>query len=461
MLHAFVTGMSMRRALGIALLAALAIGALPARPTAAGSAPVDLTLLYLGGVEGKIDKCGCKVKQLGGLARRAALIAKARKEHSNVVLLDAGGLFGQRSALEREQTEFLCTETATLGYKVFGVGATDLNYGLDFLRQMEKTHGFLWVNANLRGSADGALLFPPYTIVDAGGVKLGITSVVGSAARFVTMSATADDFAVDSPRDALDRVLPELRKKCDVVVLLAQMSSTDTRELLVRLGDAAGIDICVEGEDVRQYRRMNKIGNTVLLAANNEGKYLGQLDVSVDKRAHALQFGEVTMIELDEKSEEVTAVRDRVAAFLDAAAKQATTPVPADNHPRPLGAATEKFLGAAACSRCHTDDYKAYSATAHARAWQTLVDKGQDSNPECIACHVVGYSHVNGFDPANSEDGRNGLFNVQCEACHGYGTSHARDGKWVAAAKASCTTCHNPENSPHFDYASYWKRIAH
>jgi hypothetical protein len=376
------------------------------------------------------------------------------------VVLDAGGLFGQRSTAEKDQTTFLCKETAPLGYKVFGVGANDLNYGLDYLRQMEKTHGFLWVNANLRKSAGGPLIFPSYSIVEAGGLKLGITSVVGSATKVVTMSATPDEFLVDAPRDALDKVLPELRKKCDVLVLLAQMTSTETRELLVGLGDAAGIDICIEGQDVRQYRRLNKVGNTALLAANNQGKYVGQLDMTVTKGSRDIQYGEVTMYELDEKSVETAAIRDRVVAFEAEAAKKAKEPVK-DDHPRPLGSAKEKFLGAASCSRCHADDYKAYSTSAHARAWQTLVEKGQETNAECVSCHVVGFNHANGFDRADSENGRNALFNVQCEACHGYGTEHARDGKWVAAAKASCVTCHTAENSPNFEFASYWAKIAH
>lgn len=442
----------------VALAAALPTG-LPVGAATGGKA-VELTLLYLGGVQGKIDQCGCKVKQLGGLARRAALIERARKDHPHVVLLDAGGLFGQRSTLEREQTDFLCKETAALGYKVFGVAANDLNYGLEYLRQAEQTHGFVWVNANLRAEAGGPLIFPPYTVVDAGGIRVGITSVIGSTTRIVTMAATPDVFVVDAPRDALARVLPELRGKCDLLVLYAQMTSTETRELLLGLGDAAGIDVCIEGLDVRQYRRLNKIGDTVLLAASNQGKYLGQLNLTVSKGARDIQYGEVTLYELDEKSAEITAVRDRVADFLAAAAAKAAAPVQ-NTHPRTEGRPGEKFLGAAACSRCHSDDYKSYSTTAHSRAWQTLVEKGQESNPECVGCHVVGFNHVNGFDRATSDHGRNALFNVQCEACHGTGTEHARDGRWAATAKASCTTCHTPENSPDFDYASYWARVAH
>ena len=42
-----------------------------------------------------------------------------------------------------------------------------------------------------------------------------------------------------------------------------------------------------------------------------------------------------------------------------------------------------------------------------------------------------------------------------------YGSQHARDGKWLQQAKDSCVMCHDEENSPDFDYATYWEKIKH
>jgi len=123
--------------------------------------------------------------------------------------------------------------------------------------------------------------------------------------------------------------------------------------------------------------------------------------------------------------------------------------------------ATEKYLGVQNCANCHQEDWDSYMKTGHSKAWQTLVSKGQTSNPECVGCHVTGWDFLNGFDPTVSANGRNTLFNVQCEACHGYGTEHERDGAWTAAAKQSCEGCHTPEFDPDFDYATDWAKVAH
>lgn len=373
--------------------------------------------------------------------------------------MDAGDLFGLRNQEMKNQTEFLCEHTADLGYRIFGVGERDLNYGLEFLREMERTHGFEFVSANLRDGS-GELLFPPYAVTEVAGLSIGIVSVLEPQLRIVTMSAMSDEFQLDSPRDALDRVLPELREKTDLVVLLAHMPSREVRELLLEMGDTAGIDIAIEGHDPRQYRRVNRVGNTYLLAANDQGKYVGQLDMIVS--SDGIQDATLTMHALDKESPEIEEIQTLVDDFKKKNAA-ATGVVSSFVHTREQGSEKERFLGALNCQQCHMDEFVSYSKTAHARAFTSLTDKGQAANPDCVSCHVVGFNHANGYDRIADPQipGRETLKDVQCEACHGYGTEHDRTGAWLAEAKASCTTCHDEQNSPNFDYETYWAKIAH
>ena len=400
---------------------------------------------------------------MGGLARRAALFQNVRDARENTLVVDAGNLFGLRRDSERRQTEFLLDYTEQLGYEVFGVGPNDLNYGLDFLRQAEQEHGFVWTNANLAmGDGDPDDLFPPYVIRDFAGLRIGYVSVLSPRYPIITMTAKADNFTAESPRDALDRVLPELREKADLIVLMAQMPSAEIRQMLMDMGPGTGIDICIEGRDPRQYRRVNRVnGDIVLVSANHEGRYIGQLDMVVSKDGE-IEDAQVTIHALDNGSPEVREIREAVDTF-EARNKEKVGQVESFDHERVHGASSERFLGVHTCARCHTQEARAYSSSAHARAFQSLVAKGQDKNPECVSCHVVGFDYVNGYDqvPDPQVAGRESLKNVQCESCHGYGTEHDRTGAWNAMARESCVTCHDEANSPNFDYETYWAKIAH
>lgn len=400
---------------------------------------------------------------MGGLARRAALFDNVKGARENTFVVDAGNLLGLRRDAERRQTDFLLEHTADLGYEVFGVGPNDLNYGLDYLRSAEKDHGFVFTNANLAiDDGDPDALFPPYVVREFAGLKIGYVSVLSPRYPIITMTAKADNYTAQSPRDALDRVLPELREKADLIILLAQMPSSEIRQMLMDMGPGTGIDICVEGRDPRQYRRVNKVnGDVILVAANNEGKYVGQLDMIVTKDGD-VQDAQVTIHALDNGSPEIKEIREKVDAF-EASNKEQVGQTTSFDHDRVHGASSERFLGVHTCARCHTEAAMKFSESAHAQAFQSLKAKGQDKNGECVSCHVVGFDWKNGYDqvPDAQVAGRESLTNVQCEACHGYGTEHARDGAWAAAAKESCVTCHDQANSPGFDYETYWAKIAH
>jgi hypothetical protein len=110
------------------------------------------------------------------------------------------------------------------------------------------------------------------------------------------------------------------------------------------------------------------------------------------------------------------------------------------------------------CRRCHQDEFDQWSATAHAHAYTTLEKSLQSTNPECLRCHSTCYIDL----PADGSVAvATELRNVQCEACHGMGTDHTRDGTYGAVSGETCLACHDKENSPDFDLATYLPKVTH
>src|SRR5262249_38100727 len=120
----------------------------------------------------------------------------------------------------------------------------------------------------------------------------------------------------------------------------------------------------------------------------------------------------------------------------------------------------KSFVGAEACKTCHTADYALWVTSGHAHAMQTLVDKKADFNPECVGCHVVGFKKRGGF-PHNANPPARAK--GQCKPCQGPGAKPRETPSlpYGRGGKPACLPCHTHDNSPSFDFETYWPRIRH
>ncbi|MDR7468451.1 MAG: cytochrome c family protein [Armatimonadota bacterium] len=102
--------------------------------------------------------------------------------------------------------------------------------------------------------------------------------------------------------------------------------------------------------------------------------------------------------------------------------------------------ATARFVGAETCRMCHSDQYRRWAATSHARAFELLEIAGQAQNAACLGCHSTGFGR-GGFRDASSTPELKG---VQCESCHGPGSEHRGDPRKIVKTPSAsvCAACH-------------------
>jgi len=127
--------------------------------------------------------------------------------------------------------------------------------------------------------------------------------------------------------------------------------------------------------------------------------------------------------------------------------------------PVPMLLHSTGYSGSEVCSVCHQREHDTWTLTQHATAFDTLVRHGADANPDCVGCHVVGWNKPGGYTitPPTPH-----LENVGCENCHGRGGPHLSPG-FVANGNYEpvCVTCHDPEHSLGFQYATFLPRVSH
>jgi hypothetical protein len=100
-----------------------------------------------------------------------------------------------------------------------------------------------------------------------------------------------------------------------------------------------------------------------------------------------------------------------------------------------------------------------WAYTPHKDALTALVKRGEEKNPECVACHTTGFGQPGGFAAVDDADTLRRFGGVQCESCHGPLSLHpARQKKAQPVSEQTCLGCHDEANSPDFDYETYLPR---
>lgn len=407
----------------------------PSRP--AGPPP---RLLFTGHIEGYLEPCGCSEGQLGGVARRAELLRRLRREPGATVLVDAGNRFIAGGRAGQIQAAYLAEAAERVGVAAINLGVDERNLGADFLHDIEAVRRLPWVRTNPPPSPEGAWPGTEVLRLYAGEQRLVVAGI--------STVATRGEGNVPDPATAVQGVAAGLRPVERLVVLL-QGSLADA-DALARAEPRIDLIVTADGGAAID-SQAHKVGDVLVVATGTDGKWLGSITLTPGR----LPVTAVTAYRLGEEIPDDPATAALVADYYGAL-KEAR--VLADEPPRPTAGGS--FTGAAACESCHPDAYQIWQTGPHARALDTLVARGKDGAPECVACHTLGYGFTGGFVDGATTPERGG---VQCENCHGVGSNHIANPspEYGHAGEHTCRTCHTAEQSTHFDFDTYWQRIFH
>jgi 2',3'-cyclic-nucleotide 2'-phosphodiesterase (5'-nucleotidase family) len=366
------------------------------------------------------------------------------------------GDFMSTKKLEAERTnEFIFGIMEELGTAVATLGERELTNWSTTRRFLERGR-IPYVTTNLSLVEDGVArpLAHRYLVRTVHGVRVGFLGVIGST-EFSSARLPEDlQVTFQEPTDAIQAVLPEVRKEAEVVVLLAHMDGRGTEELVSRI---QGIDVALVGHRAKSNKTPELLAGVVVNQSGIRGQWAGITRLIVSPEGEILDWGGKN-IPLDAKVDANPDIQKRVEEL------QAELKVLRQEAAKARRQAAEekihlsRYLGVQNCQKCHVDEFHQWQTTAHAKAFKTLQEKGKDKDPACVRCHVTGSGDPTGYRAELTDPD---LRNVQCEACHGKGTEHARGEEAAKVVEATCLTCHDEANSPDFDFESYLRQVVH
>ena len=464
--------------------------ALPAPLTAVSSTAGEVRpfreaiLALTGAVQGEIEPCGCPTTPFGGFERRDRLLSRAEKMGPPVFVFDAGAMLLKGATALAEGDRRLRAETVlslaeSTGLDVWAPAPTDLVPGGVALLEHSHALSATWL------APDGTQAFPPASIVEHGGVRIGVVGV----------SAPVDGLGA---RDPIEAVVGAMQGEADLWVVLSNADPVTNRSIAAL--DGVGLILTTPGEIQEEpdtshgapiieaaprgrfvtfvHVSLGTSPRAVELTIESPWRELAntrergepkepsavELWVAAMKRTQSLvatasaghNFGYVTSIPLASDLDDSvgsTPISAQLEAFRKATLAQAKAAA---------AASTERsFAGVGNCGTCHADRIVQWFYDPHANAMDALSAADKARDPECVGCHTTGFAQPGGFsgvEPADIEPFKG----VQCEACHGPMAGHSRAGDVAhqTISERTCRTCHDPANSPQFNYTKYLARIS-
>jgi hypothetical protein len=442
-----------------------------------------LLLVFTGFLDGYIEPCGCAgLEQMkGGLSRRHTMFKELTKNNWEYVAIDAGNINKGFGLQEELKYNFVVDESMRLmKYRAIGIGNRELLfptevlllYTVDVLNSPK-----YYTSANIAVLAFNPEVVKPYRIIKQAGLKIGVTSVL--AASFGKTITNGEIIYVEAV-EKLREILPKLNdEKCDKKILIIHGSNEEVIKI-TKIFQNDFDYIVGSNTPAEPPIRPNFVGKSMLIEVGEKGKFAVAVGLYDDQKTPF----RYQSIPLDSRYKNSDDVLIRIKLYQTQLEKTGLSGLgikPIDDSRTGI---CGKYSGTKQCIDCHEEAHKIWRKSKHANAWNALAKEANPPriyDPECIACHVVGWNrkeqvpYKSGFSEQKTTPD---LINVGCESCHGPCENHvkAEQGADIKLqenlrkaiklsvnnnAKKICIECHDGDNSPHFEFNTYWKKIKH
>ena len=257
-----------------------------------------ITILHTNDVHSHIEPFGKNSGEnanKGGVARRATMIDKLRRENTNTLLLDAGDIFQGTPYFNYFGGELEFKLMSMLKYDAATIGNHDFDNGIEGLYNMlpHAKFDFLSANYDFKNTIMNTHV-KPYKIFNKSGIKIGVFGLGVELKGLVDKKAFKETNYMDPIEISQDmsRIL-KIEKGCDLVICLSHLgydykNSSKVSDLKLARS-TKNIDLIIGGHTHtflnKPTQEINVEGKTVLVnQVGCFGLYLGRIDFYLESQ---------------------------------------------------------------------------------------------------------------------------------------------------------------------------------
>lgn len=231
------------------------------------------------------------------------------------MIVDIGNVFPTYK--DPLKAEYLMETMTQIGYDAINIGNQDFYFGQRFLLKLQRKYQLPLISGNIYYKDTKRLFAKPYIIrefdcntflgIPYRRLKIGIFGLTGVKPH-LTAEEVERELDIESPVKAAQNIVNKLRKKCDIVILLAQLNIEECKELAQSVEE---IDIIIgSGRKTSEVR----IGETLIVPSGFQGKYIGNLEIYLDT-AKEVTSTSWKLAALDKKVKEDSTIMRLIAEY--------------------------------------------------------------------------------------------------------------------------------------------------
>jgi 2',3'-cyclic-nucleotide 2'-phosphodiesterase (5'-nucleotidase family) len=205
-------------------------------------------------------------------------------------LLDAGGFSRGMGDESKLQTEYLLKGLGWLGLTTFNVGVRDMMNGGEYLKSISKTANADFISSNIFYNNSTKQYFESSKVIKVKqanrnnripikDIKIGVIGLCDG--REVLFNSKIKEKPLSSRIDIglVQQEINKLKKKSDLIVLLYHGKYAVIEQVAK---NTVNVDLIIMGGEYYRADR-SQLKNPILVSTPNMGKYLGLLELKLDK----------------------------------------------------------------------------------------------------------------------------------------------------------------------------------
>ncbi|ETX12065.1 5'-nucleotidase [Marinomonas ushuaiensis DSM 15871] len=260
-----------------------------------------------------------------GMAARKTLIDNIREEvalnDGNSLLLSGGDINTGVPESDLQDAEPDFRGMNMLKYDAMALGNHEFDNPLSVLKKQQEWAGFPFLSANILDEKTGKPLFEAYKIFQVNDLKIAVVGFTTDDTVKLGNPEYLEGIKIESPIEVASKLVPELRKKADIVIAVTHMGHyANGNHGGNAPGDVAlaravpGIDVVVGGHSQNPLFEPDEQNGTLILQAHEWGKYVGRLDFIY--KNGAIEWSEYELIPVNLKKKVKDADGKSVRVFI-------------------------------------------------------------------------------------------------------------------------------------------------